>query len=57
MYVLCFTSIFLQYTISGKKVEIAVTKILAGMDVKHTGAFRNPESLDLYKNIAALQNY
>nr|XP_002129031.1 acetoacetyl-CoA synthetase-like [Ciona intestinalis] len=41
----------IPYTISGKKVEMAVTQILAGMDVKHKGAFKNPEALELYKNI------
>jgi len=47
----------LQYTISGKKVEIAVTRILAGQDITHRGTFRNPNSLDLYKNIERLSDF
>ena len=31
-----------------KKVEIAVTKIIHGMEVTNRGALRNPESLDFY---------
>lgn len=41
----------IPYTISGKKVEVAVTKMLSGHAVQHRSAFRNPQSLDLYKNI------
>jgi acetoacetyl-CoA synthetase len=41
----------IPYTFSGKKVEIAVTKILHGMDVSNRGALRNPKSLDFYKEI------
>ncbi|XP_076816872.1 acetoacetyl-CoA synthetase-like [Clavelina lepadiformis] len=47
----------IPYTISGKKVEIAVTRILAGLEIKHASAFRNPECLKLYQNIAILQNF
>jgi acetoacetyl-CoA synthetase len=38
----------IPYTFSGKKVEIAVTKILRGMSVSNRGALRNPDSLDFY---------
>ncbi len=38
----------IPYTFSNKKVEIAVTKIIHGMDVTNRGALRNPESLDFY---------
>jgi acetoacetyl-CoA synthetase len=38
----------IPYTFSGKKVEIAVTKILRGMSVANRGALRNPDSLDFY---------
>ncbi|MFX1405915.1 MAG: acetoacetate--CoA ligase [Promethearchaeota archaeon] len=38
----------IPYTFSGKKVEIAVTKILRGISVANRGALRNPESLDFY---------
>ncbi|CAD5126026.1 DgyrCDS14202 [Dimorphilus gyrociliatus] len=47
----------IPYTNSGKKVEVAVKKILAGEDVKSRGAYINPNSLDLYYNIKELQNY
>ncbi len=47
----------LQYTISGKKVEVAVKQVIAGKDVTQRGAFSNPDSLDLYKNLPELQNF
>ncbi|KAM9329105.1 acetoacetyl-CoA synthetase [Gastrophryne carolinensis] len=47
----------IPYTISGKKVEVAVKQIIAGKEVSHVGAFSNPTSLDLYRNIPELQNY
>jgi len=37
------------------QVEVAVKKILSGMKVGTSGALRNPESLDLFRNIAELQ--
>ncbi|KAA8592602.1 hypothetical protein FQN60_018057 [Etheostoma spectabile] len=46
-----------RYTISGKKVEVAVKQVIAGREVVQRGAFSNPDSLDLYKNIPELQNY
>jgi len=49
--------LLLQYTHSGKKVEIAVKKILNGEDVKVRGAYVNPDSLDLYYNIPELLDY
>ena len=49
--------ILFQYTHSGKKVEIAVKRILAGEDVTVRGAYSNPNSLDLYYNIELLQGY
>ena len=45
----------IPYTISGKKVEIAVRKIISGADVSNRDALANPESLDFYKNISALK--
>ena len=39
------------YTISGKKVEVAVTRVLAGQKVSHKSAFRNPDALDCYREI------
>ncbi len=44
----------IPYTINGKKVEIAVKKIIGGQEVQNRSALANPESLDLYKNLAAL---
>jgi len=47
----------MQYTHSGKKVEVAVKKILNGEDVTVRSAYVNPNSLDLYYNIPELQQY
>ncbi|GAA5799003.1 hypothetical protein HPULCUR_004412 [Helicostylum pulchrum] len=44
----------IPYTINGKKVEVAVKKILSGQKVTATGTLVNPESLDLYYNIPEL---
>ncbi len=41
----------IPYTINGKKVEIAVKKIIHGQDVKNKDALANPECLENYKNI------
>ena len=45
----------LQYTISGKKVEVAVKRIISGETVNQRGALSNPSSLDLYYNIPELE--
>lgn len=45
----------IPYTLNGKKVEVAVKKIIHGQDVNNRGALRNPESLELYKSIPQLQ--
>ena len=37
-------------TINGKKVELAVTKILNGEKVKNESALANPESLDQFRS-------
>ncbi|XP_070573121.1 acetoacetyl-CoA synthetase-like [Ptychodera flava] len=47
----------IPYTISGKKVEVAVRRIISGEDIKVRGAFTNPNSLDLYYNLPELQGY
>jgi acetoacetyl-CoA synthetase len=47
--------LIVQYTLSGKKVEVAVKQIISGEDVGNRGALANPESLDLYSNIPALR--
>ena len=41
----------IPYTFSNKKVEMAVTKIIHGMEVGNRGALRNPESLNYYEKI------
>ncbi|KAB0359171.1 hypothetical protein FD754_003327 [Muntiacus muntjak] len=45
------------YTLNGKKVEVAVKQIIAGKTVEHRGAFSNPETLDLYRDIPQLQDF
>lgn len=47
----------IPYTISGKKVEVAVKQVIAGREVSQRGAFSNPDSLDLYKNIPELKDF
>jgi acetoacetyl-CoA synthetase len=44
----------IPYTISGKKVELAVKKIIEGKNVVNQDALGNPESLELYKSIPEL---
>ena len=43
------------YTINGKKVEIAVKKIIRGDEVLNRDALENPESLDLYRHLPELE--
>jgi len=45
----------IPYTINGKKVEIAVKKIIQGQTVQNQSALANPESLTLYENIEELK--
>ena len=40
-------------TISGKKVELAVTRIIQKENIENRDALANPESLDQFKNIAS----
>ncbi|XP_004709676.1 acetoacetyl-CoA synthetase [Echinops telfairi] len=47
----------IPYTLSGKKVEVAVKQVIAGKSVEHRGAFSNPETLDLYRDIPELQGF
>jgi len=47
----------IPYTLSGKKVEVAVRKIINGEKVLERGAFANPDSLDLFRNVKALENW
>ena len=46
----------IPYTINGKKVEIAVKKIIHGKGISNREALANPESLDYYKNLKGLEN-
>jgi acetoacetyl-CoA synthetase len=39
------------YTLNGKKVEVAVKKIIHGEDVLNRDALKNPESLEQFKGI------
>ncbi|WP_027364156.1 acetoacetate--CoA ligase [Desulfotruncus alcoholivorax] len=45
----------IPYTISGKKVELAVRNIIHNEPVENRDALANPEALELYKNIPELQ--
>ncbi|XP_051017383.1 acetoacetyl-CoA synthetase [Acomys russatus] len=47
----------IPYTLNGKKVEVAVKQVMAGRTVEHRGAFSNPETLDLYRDIPELQDF
>lgn len=42
------TRFLLQYTVNGKKIEIAVKQIVSGSNLKPSGTVANPESLQLY---------
>ncbi|MEO1888894.1 MAG: acetoacetate--CoA ligase [Cycloclasticus sp.] len=41
----------IPYTLSGKKVELAIKKLLHGEEVKNKDALSNPESLDFYQQL------
>ena len=41
----------IPYTVNGKKVEVAVKRVLAGEEVSNKNALSNPASLDLFKEI------
>jgi len=45
----------IPYTISGKKVELAVRRVIHGQEVKNKDALANPESLDLYVDLPELR--
>ncbi|MBF0495064.1 MAG: acetoacetate--CoA ligase [Deltaproteobacteria bacterium] len=46
----------IPYTISGKKVELAVRNIIHGQPVLNRDALTNPAALDLYKGLAELSD-
>lgn len=37
-----------QYTVNGKKIEIAVKQIVSGSNLQPSGTVANPDSLKLY---------
>jgi len=41
----------IPYTINGKKVEVAVKKLIHGQEVKNRDALKNPECLDYFKGV------
>ena len=45
----------IPYTINMKKVELAVKKVIHGEPVLNLDALANPQSLELYKNLAELK--
>jgi len=46
----------IPYTISGKKVELAVRKTIHSEEVKNKDALANPEALTYYQNLAELNS-
>ena len=44
----------IPYTISGKKVELAVRQVIHGQEVKNRDALANPEALELFRDLEAL---
>ncbi len=46
----------IPYTISGKKVELAVRKVIHSQEVKNQDALANPEALDNYRNLDELNS-
>ena len=44
----------IPYTINGKKVEIAVKRMIQGENVDNKDSLTNPESLELYREIKGL---
>jgi acetoacetyl-CoA synthetase len=45
----------IPHTINGKKVEVAVKRIISGETVIPSGTLRNPESLEIFYNIPELK--
>jgi len=46
----------IPYTINGKKVELAVKKVIHNQEVKNKDALANPECLDAYEDLEDLKN-
>ena len=51
----CIEVAYIPYTISGKKVELAVQNVLHGREVKNKDALANPEALDCYVDLLELK--
>ena len=45
----------IPYTISGKKVELAVRNVIHGLEIKNKDALANPEALDNYLDLPELE--
>jgi acetoacetyl-CoA synthetase len=45
----------IPYTISGKKVELAVRNVIHGLEVKNKDALADPEALDYYPDLPELE--
>jgi len=46
----------IPYTISGKKVELSVRKVIHNEEVKNRDALANPEALDYYRDLPELKS-
>ena len=46
----------IPYTISGKKVELAVRKVVEGREVANKDALANPQALECFKDLPQLQS-
>lgn len=46
-----------QYTLNGKKVEVAVKRVIAGEPAENYAALSNPETLDWYRHVPELQGF
>jgi len=44
------------YTLNGKKVEIAVARVIHGEEVKNRESLANPEALECYRDLEELKN-
>jgi acetoacetyl-CoA synthetase len=51
----CIEVVDIPYTISGKKVELAVQNVVHGREVKNKDALANPEALDCYVDLPELK--
>jgi acetoacetyl-CoA synthetase len=47
----------IQYTINGKKIEIAVKKIVSGLRVVPSSTVANPDSLDDYYKYQEIERF